>query len=187
MHKWIGHSPDVTPGERCVNLVLGRKQWRKVLMDNNSSLLHQTHKPSRPADEFTLEPGRKGESATLQFKGRPVVPVDGDKVEAEFHFPDGSFLVLVSDNTSFEEVLTIILVGPDLRQRDRVLVGGAYPQGFLAYAERLGANEVAFCWHDLDLVVTIGRHWSWMNLRRRWLKLRDTVPQREPGKSKAKK
>ncbi len=116
----------------------------------------------------------------LLFKGRPVVAVPGLVAEAQFILDDRSTLVLVSDNTPFHEVLTISLIGPDLRERDRVLVGGAYPQGFLAYAEPYGGNEVAFCWHDLDLVVTVRSYWSWLSLRRRWLKLRDTVPQRDP-------
>ncbi|WP_158747025.1 hypothetical protein [Acidisphaera sp. L21] len=164
--------------ERSVNLVLRRKQWRKASMQTNAFL---TAPSDRSADEFTLEPGRNGSPATLQFKGRPVAAVDGDRVEAQFRFADHNALVLVSNNTPHQEVLSVILVGPNLRQRDRVLVGGAYAQGFLAYAERQGENEVAFCWHDLDLIVSVGRYWSWMSLRRRWLKLRDTVPQREPG------
>ncbi len=133
------------------------------------------------AGDFSVEPGRKGVPNMLQFKGRPIVAVTGLVVETQFALPDRSTLVLVSDNTPFQEVLTLCLIGPDLRERDRVLVGGAYPHGFLAYAERHGPQEVAFCWHDLDLVVTIGRYWSWLSLRRRWLKLRDTVPQREPA------
>ena len=133
------------------------------------------------AADFSVEPGRKGADNMLQFKGRPVVAVPGLGVEAQFVFPDRSTLVLVSDNTPFQEVLALCLIGPDLRQRDRAMVGGAYPQGFLAYAERRGPEEVGFCWHDLELVVTVRRYWSWLSLRRRWLKLRDTVPQREPA------
>jgi hypothetical protein len=67
-----------------------------------------------------------------------------------------------------------------LRERDRVLVGGAYPQGFLAYAAGKGTNQVEFCWHDAELVATVARYWSWMSLRRRWLSLEDTIPQRDP-------
>ena len=137
--------------------------------------------PMRTTADFTLEAGTKGAPNMLLYKGRPVVAVPGLVVEAQFVLEDGSTVVLVSDNTPFHEVLSIALIGPDLRERDRVLVGGAYPQGFLAYAEPHGADEVAFCWHDLDLVVTIRRYWSWLTLRRRWLKLRDTVPQREPA------
>ena len=135
----------------------------------------------RAMNDFAIEAGLGGAPNMLQFKGRPVAAVEGLVVEAEFGFPDHSMLVLVSDNTPFREVLTLCLVGPDLRERDRVKVGGAYPQGFLAYAERMGADEIAFCWHDLDLVVTVRRYWSWLTLRRRWLKLRDTVSQRAPG------
>ncbi len=133
----------------------------------------------RTTTDFSVEAGGKGSPNMLLFKGRPVVAVPGLVVEAQFTLSDRSILVLVSDNTPFHEALTLSLVGPDLRERDRVLVGGAYPQGFLAYAEPHGADEVAFCWHDLELVVTVRRYWSWLSLRRRWLKLRDTVPQRE--------
>ena len=132
----------------------------------------------RPMDDFAVEAGVGGAPNMLQFKGRPVVAVPGLTVEAQFTFPDHSTLVLVSENTPFKEMLTITLIGPDLKERDRVLVGGAYHQGFLAYAERRGADEVAFCWHDLDLVVVVRRYWSWFKLRRRWLRLRDTIPQR---------
>ena len=135
----------------------------------------------RPIDDFSIQAGGKGDLNTLQFKGRLVIAVLGLVVEAQFALPDGSALVLIGDNTPFHEVLTIALIGPDLRQRDRVLVGGAYPQGFLAYAEPHDTDELAFCWHDLDLIVTIRPYWSWLSLRRRWLRLRDTVPQREPA------
>ena len=134
----------------------------------------------RTTEGFSVQAGGKGVPNTLQFRGRPVTAVQGLVVEAQFDLGDRSTLVLVSDNTPFHEVLTLSLVGPDLRERDRVMVGGAYPQGFLAYAEPHGPGEIAFCWHDLDLVVTVRRYWSWLSLRRRWLKLRDTVPQREP-------
>ena len=134
----------------------------------------------RATEDFSVEPGSKGSPNMLHFKGRPVVAVQGLVVEAQFVLTDRSTLVFVSDNTPFHEVLTLSLIGPNLRERDRTMVGGAYPQGFLAYAEPHGLDEVAFCWHDLDLVVTIRQHWSWLSLRRRWLRLRDTVPQREP-------
>ena len=137
-----------------------------------------TAAPPRPKGDFAVEAGTGGVPNMLLFKGRPVVAVAGLAVEAQFGFADGSTLVLISDNTPFKEVLTLTLIGPDLRERDRVLVGGAYPQGFLAYAERHGPDEVAFCWHDLDLVAVVRRYWSWFKLRRRWLRLRDTVPQR---------
>lgn len=134
----------------------------------------------RVTEDFSIEAGLAGSPNTLQFKGRPVTAVPGQVVEAQFSLPDHSTLVLVSDNTPFKEILTLCLIGPELRERDRVKVGGAYPQGFLAYAERLSPEEVGFCWHDLDLVVTVRRYWSWLSLRRRWLSLRDTVPQRAP-------
>ena len=140
----------------------------------------------RPIDEFAIEVAPKGQLNMLRYKGHPVVPVQGSVVEAQFRFPDQSTLVLVADHTPFEELLTILLIGPNLQERDRVLVGGAYPQGFLAYAAPEGPGEVGFCWHDLDLIVTVRQYWSWFSLRRRWLKLRDTVPQREPAKPAVK-
>ncbi len=136
--------------------------------------------PITTTTEFTIDIGSQKPPYTLHFKGRPVVEVQGTVVEAQFRFPDGNALVLVGDHTIFEEVLTLTLIGPDLRERDRVLVGGAYAQGFLAYAAPRGTNQVEFCWHDLELVATIGQYWSWMSLRRRWLSLEDTVPQRDP-------
>ena len=135
----------------------------------------------RPANEFAIEVDPKGALNMLQFKGHPVVPVQGTVVEAQFRFPDQSTLVLVGDHTPFEELLTILLIGPNLQERDRVLVGGAYPQGFLAFAAPEGPDEVGFCWHDLELVVRVRQYWNWFSMRRRWLKLRDTVPQRGPA------
>ncbi len=139
----------------------------------------------RPTTEFSLDTASPTSPHMLRFKGRPVVAVQGSVVEAQFRLPDGSALVLVSDHTPFEEVLTLSLIGPDLRERDRALVGGAYPQGFLAYAAGRGTNQVEFCWHDLDLVATVARHWSWLSLRRRWLSLEDTIPQRDPARRRA--
>ena len=75
-----------------------------------------------------------------------------------------------------------MLVGPDLRQRDRVIVGGGLsPRLPGPMPSAAGPRRLRFCWHDLDLVVTVRRYWNWFNLRRRWLRLRDTVPQRDPA------
>ncbi len=110
--------------------------------------------------------------------GNRVTTVDGTVIEAQFRFPDGSTLLLVSDNEPFKEMLTLLYLAPNLSVRDRMLVGGAFTPGFLAYAEVHGPASIAFCWHDLEQVVTIRPYRALFGLRRRWLTVTDLVPQR---------
>ena len=136
----------------------------------------------RPVDEFSLRPApfeAKPAACELLHRGRAVAPVRARLVEAQFRYPDGSTLVLASDDTAFHESLTVLLVGPDLRVRDKAVVGGATTPGFLAYAEPHGPDGVAFCWHDREHLVRVRRRRAWHGLRTKWLSLRDLVPQRD--------
>ncbi len=132
--------------------------------------------------EFTLERGRdarQAETADLLHEGRRVATLEARVLEAQFRLADGSTLLLASSDEAFEERLSLLLLGPDLKQRDLLLIGGATTPGFLAYAEAHGPDEIAFCWHDLEQVVTVRPCRSFLGLRRRWLTLRDLVPQRD--------
>ena len=136
-------------------------------------------------EDFTLEVAadRAKTYDTLLHRGRRVAEVEARIVEAQFRLLDGSTLVLLNDDKPFKEMLTLVLVGPDLKLRDRMQLGGAFTPGYLTYAYPLSRNEVAFCWHDLDQVVTVGRHKRWFGLRSAWLTVREVAiqPPRPPG------
>ena len=133
-------------------------------------------------DEFSIQLADNPAVSLNQLTqhGRHVAPVEARKIEAQFRLPDGCIAVLASDDEPFKEKLLILLVGPDLRVRDQVILGGAYTPGFLAYAAPHSAREIVFCWHDHEQVVTIDRRRTWFGLRTRWLTVRDLVPQRDP-------
>ena len=133
-----------------------------------------------PSHEFSLQPGGPGKPGTLKYFDRDVAWIDAGLLQAQFRLPDGGTLVLASDDTPFRERLIILLISHDLRVLDRLLVGGATTPGFLAYAAAHGPDEVAFCWHDLDQVVIIQPYRRLLSRRRAWLRLRDTMSQREP-------
>ena len=126
-------------------------------------------------DEFGLAAAtnRKRQYDTLLHRGRRVAEVAARRVEAQFRFPDGNTLLLLNDDTEFKENLTVILINPALVELDRLQVGGAFTPGYLTSAYACSANEVCFCWHDLEQVVTIGRHTRRFGLHTGWLKLRD--------------
>ncbi len=130
-----------------------------------------------PVDEFSLDlaDDRAARFDTLLHRGRPVTDVEARLLEAQFRLPDGSTLLLLNDDTPFKELLTLVLVGPALTVLDRLQVGGAFTPGFLTTAYPCGPDEVAFCWHDRDQVVTIRHHTRWFGLRSVWLTLRDVA------------
>ena len=139
----------------------------------------------RPVSGFSLQrPGGKRDvlAADLLYKGRLVGTVQARVIEAQFRLADGGALILASCDQPFKERLTLLQLGPDLRRRDVMLLGGATTPGFLAYAEAHGPDEVAFCWHDLEQVVSVRPRREWFGLRTRWLGVRDLVPQREPAR-----
>ena len=130
-------------------------------------------------DEFTLEVAvdRSRTYDTLLYRGRVVTEVEARVVEAQFRLADGSTLVLLNDDEPFKENLTLVLVGPGLDVLDRLVLGGAFTPGYLTYAYPLGPDEVAFCWHDLDQVVTVRRVPRWFGLRPGWLRVREVAVQ----------
>lgn len=112
---------------------------------------------------------------------RRVTTLTARLIEAQYRLADGKTLILASDDEPFEESLTILLIGPDLRVLDQEELGGAYTPGFMAYVAPFSDNEVVFCWHDHEQVVTVRRYRPWHRIRPRWLSLRDLLPQRDPA------
>ena len=137
-------------------------------------------------DEFTLviAADRDADYDTLLHKGRHVADVEARIVEAQFRLPDGSTLVMLSDDTQFKEMLTILLIGSGLKLLDQVKLGGAFTPGYLTYAYPTGPAEVAFCWHDLDQVVRVCRRRPLLGVRPRWLTVRE-MPMQLPASSRA--
>ena len=133
----------------------------------------------RCIEEFTLDVAadRAKTYDTLLHRGRRVTEVEARIVEAQFRLSDGSTVVLLNDDTPYREMLTLVLVGPDVKVRDRLRLGGAFTPGYLTYAYPVGENEIAFCWHELDQVLTIGRYKRWFGLRSGWLRARELAIQ----------
>ena len=135
-----------------------------------------------PVSDFDIEVADDPVTSynVLRHSGLKVADLDSTVIEAQFRLEDGSTVVLASDNTQFNEKLTILLVGPDLRVRDTWTQAGVYTPGFLTYASMRTPTEIAFCWHDRDQVLTVTPRREWFGLRTRWLKVRDLLPQRDP-------
>lgn len=132
-------------------------------------------------DEFTLDVAedRTARYDTLLHKGRRVADVEARIVEAQFRRPDGSTLVLLNDDEPFKEMLTVLLVSPALKELDRVRLGGAFTPGYLTAAYPTSADTLAFCWHDLDQIVTVRRRRRWFGIGKlRWLSVRDVMAER---------
>ena len=134
-------------------------------------------------DEFTLELAEDRAAAfdTLLFRGRRVADIEARVIETQFRLADRSTLLLLSDDTPYKEKLTIVLLSAGLKALDRLVIGGAYTPGFLAYASPIGPDEVSFCWHDLEQVVKVGRYSRWFGLRAGWLSVRDLESQTSPN------
>ena len=148
----------------------------------------------RAVREFSLQgsTGRNAGIARVMHGSRLVATVQARTLQAQFRLSDGSTLLLAgragrslrnalllaSSDEPFHEQLCVLLLGPDLRQRELLRIGGATTPGFLAYAESHGPDEVAFCWHDLEQVVSVRARRRFFGLQTRWLSVRDLVPQR---------
>ena len=161
---------------RRVNLPTLPETRSKASMDVSATSFFGT---ISSVDEFALEvaANRKATYDTLLHRGRPVTDVEARIVEAQFRLPDGSTLVFLNDDQPFKEVLTLVLVDAGLRVLDRLQLGGAFTPGYLTYAYPIGPEQVAFCWHDLDQVVTIRRYRRVFGLRSGWLAVREVAVQ----------
>ena len=129
--------------------------------------------------EFALQVAADREKTydTLLHRGRRVTEVEARILEAQFRLPDGRTLLLLNEDQPFKEKLTLLLLDAGLRVLDRIEVGGAFTPGYLTYAYPVGPDAVAFCWHDLDQLVTVRRFVRWFGLRSSWLRVRDVAVQ----------
>ena len=121
--------------------------------------------------EFAIDVAddRQATYDTLHYRGRWVADVEARIVESQFRMPDGSTLLMLNDDKPFRELLTILLVGPSLNVVDSIRIGGAFTPGYLTTAYPIGPDQIAFCWHDLDQIVTVRRRRKRFGLRSRWL------------------
>jgi len=89
----------------------------------------------QPAQEFALEPlerpgGDQPLRSRLKRHGQPGdLILEGVRLEAAFRLADGRYLLMLSDDTPFEEILHVYLLGDALEVRDRAEIGGAYVPG----------------------------------------------------------
>ena len=168
---------------RPVNLHVGTESRCKCRMDMTTDVAPAT---MSVVDEFTLEVAADRDTAydTLFHRGRRVASVEARRVEAQFRLANGSTLLLLNDDRPYKEVLTILLVSAGLRVLDTRRVGGAFTPGYLTSAYSTSPNDVVFCWHDLDQMVTVRQHRSPFGWRTRWLAVTD-IPMQLPNSPRA--
>jgi hypothetical protein len=145
-------------------------------MDVSSNSVFET---VSAVDEFSLviAADRSIHFDTVTYKGLEIAAVEAQIIEAQFRFLDGSTLLLLNQTDEFKEKLTLLLVSAGLKELDRLLLGGAFTPGYLTYAYPIGPDEIAFCWHGLDQIVTVRRHRPRFAWRHRWLEVRELAVQ----------
>lgn len=83
---------------------------------------------------FKLKPESATEANTfgnsrLMDGDRPGPVLDGAVIEAQFDMDDGRFLLLIGDDSPYEERLQVLLFGPALEQMDSLEIGAPYAAG----------------------------------------------------------
>ncbi len=75
-------------------------------------------------ERFSIE--QANDNYCLKFDGVELPDVDGKVLEGQFELPNGSFLVVLTQDCPFEETMTVVLFGPDLQRRDQLVFGAMY-------------------------------------------------------------
>ena len=78
-------------------------------------------------------------------RGRPLgLTIAGARLEAQFEVNRGSYVLLVTDDTPYEETLRAYLLDGDGRIIDRTRLGYAYTAGVLRDIQIVGERSVVF-------------------------------------------
>lgn len=93
--------------------------------------------------------GAPGWPESLAPAGLPPLPPGcGRRIEKAWRLADGRLLLIGSQDSPYEEQLTITLLDAAGRVQDRRSLGGAYTPGWLERAEATGPGDFAFRFPD---------------------------------------
>ena len=98
----------------------------------------------RVTDSFRIVPESDGSAGTLLFNDRAVMRLPARLVEAQFQLADGGYLIFATQDSPYEEQLTILCLDADFRERDRASIGQPYTPGLLQDVTPTGADRISF-------------------------------------------
>ena len=98
----------------------------------------------RAIDAFRIVPENDGSSGTLLFGDRLVARLSARIVEAQFQLLDAGYLIFATQDSPFEEELTILCLDADFRERDRASIGQPYTPGLLEDVTPSGPDQISF-------------------------------------------
>lgn len=104
----------------------------------------------RPITDISLATLEGNQFSELTIGGlRTGTKVEGRSLEAQFAVEPG-YLVFVSDDCPYEEVLRIYCVDKNMVVRDHVEIGSPYTTGMLTVVEMKGERTVEFSFRRED-------------------------------------
>lgn len=71
------------------------------------------------------------------------LPVDGRLLEAQFDLPDGSALLMLSDDSPYDEMLHVYLLGPGSQIEDGLEAGSRFGLGGAGVLELIRSGDAA--------------------------------------------
>jgi len=101
-----------------------------------------------PVTHFSLAPTQLGSPSPttrrVLFEGHPLATeLAGSLLEAQYRCHTG-YLLLLTDDSPYEEVLHVYLISRELRLLEQVDVGAPYAPGVLGHLQVVSENELAF-------------------------------------------
>lgn len=99
--------------------------------------------PEVTANRRVAESDETPPSSQILVDGAPAAVVSGARLEAAVQC-DGRFLLFMTDDTPFEEVLSIHLISSDGRLLDSATLGGPYTTGAFSDLSLHPPNHVGF-------------------------------------------
>ncbi len=113
-----------------------------------------------PIESFTLADfhRKKDKKILLNKEGKTIsVEVDGTLIEAQFELNDGRYLIWLTEDCPFDEMLHVYLIDRDGTVEDSVEAGapgGMGPSGILSFLD-VGENWVKFSFFGKDMVCSL--------------------------------
>jgi hypothetical protein len=105
----------------------------------------------KTVDNFGLRNHADGDSSerapvsTLLFEGREVgLNLRGATLEAQFALDTGEYLLLVTNNSPYEERMQVYLLGSDFRIAETADLGYAYTSGIVRDIKLSGRDSLEF-------------------------------------------
>lgn len=98
----------------------------------------------RAIDAFRIVPENSGSAGTLLFGDRPIGHLPARIVEAQFQLDDTGYVVFATQDSPYEEELTILCLDAELGERDRLSIGRPYTPGLLEAVTPTGPTRITF-------------------------------------------